>query len=151
MILEENLRKIGRLLKPHGINGELVMQVSEDVDPASLPCVMLRLDGIFVPFFIGNCRPKSSETDLISLDGVSNEVEAAGLCPNDVFAEISALPEDVAGDGDGFYAEDMVGFEVIADGEKIGKIIGIEDSTDNFLFIIEKADGEERIGENRKE
>ena len=138
MILETDLRKIGRLLKPHGIAGELVMLLTADIDPAELKCVMLRLDGIFVPFFINSCRRKSSETDLLLFDGVTDEKQAALLCPNDVFALTSDLPSD-GPEEDGFYADDLVDFEAIdaETGASLGKITGVDDTTPNYLFIIE--------------
>ena len=50
-ITATELTTIGRLLKPHGINGEITMQLVVDVDIQSLKCIFLKLDGIFVPFF----------------------------------------------------------------------------------------------------
>lgn len=139
MIREKVLRKIGRLLKPHGIAGEIVMLLTADIDPSLLECLILRIDGIFVPFFISSCRPKSSETELIKLDGVTDEAQAALLCPNEAYALASALPAEEDSDADGFYAEDLVGFDAIDSdsGRTLGKIVGIDDTTVNYLFIIE--------------
>ena len=140
MIRESDLRQVGKLLKPHGICGEITALLTDDVDLRQLSCIMLRLDGIFVPFFLRAVRPKSSETDLLSLDGVNDEAQAARLCPNDFFALADELPE--ADDSEGLYAADMVGFTVVANGTVLGKIIDIDDTTDNYLFIIEKTGGE---------
>lgn len=140
MIRENELKCVGKLLKPHGINGEITVLLTEDVDLARFSCIVLRLDGIFVPFFLTNVRPKSSETDLITIDGIDNEIAAAALCGNDVFAKKDELP-DVEGDADGFYAADLIGFSIADGGKNIGKITGIDDTTENYLFIIEKADG----------
>ena len=46
---------------------------------------------------------------------------------------------------DGFYAADMEGFEVVADGNPLGKIIGIDDTTANYLFIIETPSGNRHL------
>lgn len=139
MIREKDLKKIGRLLKPHGIAGELVLMLTADIDAADIECVLLKLDGIFVPFFISSCRPKSSETDLIRLDGITDETMAASLCPNEVYALASALPQPAPDEADGFYAEDLVGFQAVdgSTGAPLGKITGIDDTTANYLFIIE--------------
>ncbi|MDE6417229.1 MAG: hypothetical protein K2K68_09440, partial [Duncaniella sp.] len=61
---------------------------------------------------------------------------------------IYALKEDVDfeenTDGDGFYAEDMIGYNV-SDTEAgvIGEITGVNDMTDNILFIVTRPDGSE--------
>lgn len=115
MIRENELKVVGRLLKPHGICGEITALLTVDVDLSELGCIMLKLDGIFVPFFLSSVRPKSAETDLLTIDGITDELQAARLCPNDIYA----LAEELPGlDKDGFYAADMEGFEVVADGTR---------------------------------
>lgn len=112
------MKVVGRLLKPHGICGEITALLTVDVDLSELGCIMLKLDGIFVPFFLSSVRPKSAETDLLTIDGITDELQAARLCPNDIYA----LAEELPGlDEDGFYAADMEGFEVVADGNPLGK------------------------------
>lgn len=142
MIKESELRIVGRLLKPHGICGEVTALLTEDVDLAELSCIMLRLDGIFVPFFLSAVRPKSGETDLLTIDDVTDEEQAARLCPNDIYALVSELPDN---DEEGMYASDMVGFHVVANGELLGKITGIDDTTANYLFIIEDNTGKRHL------
>ena len=140
MIFESDLRPIGKLLKPHGICGEITALLMDDIDLRQLSCIILQLDGIFVPFFLRAVRPKSSETDLVLIDGVNDEAQAARLCPNEFFALADELPE--TGYSDGVYTADMIGFAVEANGTALGKIVEIDDTTDNYLFIIEKNNGE---------
>lgn len=141
MICDRDLKAVGKLLKPHGINGEIVASLTCDVDLEALSCIILDIDGIFVPFFLTGVRPKSSETDLVSIDGIENERQSAALCGRVMYALASDLPaHDADGDG-GFYADDLVGYDVVANGSFLGKITALEDSTANYLFIIEKADG----------
>ena len=140
MIFESDLRPIGKLLKPHGICGEITALLMDDIDLRQLSCIILQLDGIFVPFFLRAVRPKSSETDLVLIDGVNDEAQAARLCPNEFFALADELPE--TGDSDGVYTADMIGFAVEANGTALGKIVEIDDTTANYLFIIEKNNGE---------
>lgn len=138
MLRDNDLRVVGRLLKPHGICGEITALVTEDVDFETLSCIILRLDGIYVPFFLESVRPKSSETDLLTIDGIADETQAARLCPNDIYALTAELPDT---GGEGLYASDLEGFEVIANGAPIGKIVGLDDTTANYLFIIESPEG----------
>ena len=142
MIREEDLQCVGKLLKPHGICGEITALLSMDVDLSELSCIFLKLDGIFVPFFLNGVRPKSSETDLLTIDGIDNEVQAAGLCPNDIYALAEELPADGEMAGEGMYASDLKDFRIFNNGEIIGKIIGIDDTTENYLFIVETPSGD---------
>lgn len=141
MILKKDLTKVGKLLKPHGINGEIVALIERDVDLADVSCIVLEIDGINVPFFINAVRPKSSDTDLLTIDGIADETAAAALCNHDLFVKTSELSEADA-DAEGLYADDLVGFDVYAAGERIGEITGINDTTANYLFIIERPSGE---------
>lgn len=156
MILRTELKEIGRLQKPHGINGEINVQSQLDADElASLRCVVLEIDGIFVPFFISASRPKSSHTSLLTIDGITSEAEAAKLCPAPLYAlrddirrleatdsESEEDSEDEEDDEEGFYAEDLIGYTVESDdGLLRGEIVDLDDSTDNYLFIVRDQDG----------
>lgn len=156
MILRTELKEIGRLQKPHGINGEINVQSQLDADElASLRCVVLEIDGIFVPFFISASRPKSAQTSLLTIDGITSEAEAAKLCPAPLYAlrdDIRRLEatdseseddsEDEEDDEEGFYAEDLIGYTVESDdGLLRGEIVDLDDSTDNYLFIVRDQEG----------
>ena len=156
MILRTELKEIGRLQKPHGINGEINVQSLLDADElASLRCVVLEIDGIFVPFFISASRPKSAQTSLLTIDGITSEAEAAKLCPAPLYAlrdDIRRLEatdseseddsEDEEDDEEGFYAEDLIGYTVESDdGLLRGEIVDLDDSTDNYLFIVRDQEG----------
>ena len=53
MIRQEEVYKIGRLGKAHGIKGEVTMQVDDDIfDCTEAEYLVLELDNIMVPFFI---------------------------------------------------------------------------------------------------
>ncbi|MDE7141630.1 MAG: hypothetical protein K2O33_01885 [Muribaculaceae bacterium] len=160
MILRTELKEIGRLQKPHGINGDIsATSELEAADLSALRCVVLDIEGIFVPFFISAARPKSSQSALLTIDGITSEVEAAALCPAPFYAlrddihsleqawtdEESAETGEEAtddDDDDGFYAEDLVGYTVESDDGRLrGEITELDDSTDNYLFIVRDQNG----------
>jgi 16S rRNA processing protein RimM len=64
-----------------------------------------------------------------------------------VTAELSDATDDEEfddEDGDGFYASDFVGYTIVdEDNELIGKIVELDDRTDNFLFVVETKSGDE--------
>ena len=73
MITREELIKIGRFNKPHGVKGELSFTFTDDVfDRTECPYIVCEIDGIFVPFFIEEYRFKSDTTALIKLEDVDN-------------------------------------------------------------------------------
>ena len=143
MIVESEISAIGRTLKPHGINGEIAATVDAAVDLDGLRCIVLDIDGIYVPFFISSCRSRGSEAVLVSIDGVKNEKDAAALCGLDIFALNSDLGvENDAGDEDGLYMSDLIDFTLKdQDGNKIGTIDGYDDTTVNTLLTVRLADG----------
>ena len=71
MILRDELIAIGRYNKPHGVAGEISATIDVDIDTLKeLSCLVSDIDGIFVPFFVNSCRPKSQETVLLTIDGM---------------------------------------------------------------------------------
>ena len=53
MIFKEDLVLIGKLLKPHGIQGEITLLFEKELyTEIETPYYLLELDGIYVPFFI---------------------------------------------------------------------------------------------------
>lgn len=142
MIRDCELTPVGRTGKPHGISGELNLTLVADVDLASLRCVVIKIDKINVPFFLTSVRPKGTGSTLVAIDGINDEKAASELSEHDVYALTDELPDDGSGDEDGFYAGDLVGFHLTdGTGAAIGQITGVDDSTENILFEVERPDG----------
>ena len=115
MIKQEEVFKIGRLGKPHGVKGEVTMQVDDDVfDRVDADFLVLRVDGILVPFFMEEYRFKTDATALIKFEDVDTVERARELT---------------------FF----VGFELkdAATGRTVGRIASVDDSTANVLFCME--------------
>jgi 16S rRNA processing protein RimM len=143
MITADQLTEIGRLGKPHGINGEINAYLDCDIDLNALKRIVLLIDGIYVPFFIASTRPKSSDTVILGLDDIDNERKAAEFTNHSLYVlrADNVVVTDEDGDDindEGFYASDLIGFTIIEDesGNTIGEIDDIDDSTDNVLFIV---------------
>ena len=137
MIHRSDTSRIGKILKTHGINGEVVVNLDCDLDLTEIKCVFLDIDSILVPFFAENVRQRSAESLLVKFDGIENESEAGEIVGKEVFASKEDVGEE---DLEGFYAEDLIGYKAF-DGEKyIGEIADIDVSTDNSLFIVKTDD-----------
>ena len=53
MIKQEDVYKIGKIGKPHGINGELSFMFDDDIfDRVDFDYLILMIKGILVPFFM---------------------------------------------------------------------------------------------------
>lgn len=141
---KEELVYAGRLLKPHGIKGEVSAGVDiDDLDLKNVKCIIVEVEGIPVPFFPAAVRPRNHASVLLTLDGITDEREAAELCNKDFFILPQDAPEGYEeADGEGFYAADLIGFEASdAEGKPMGRIADIDDSTANVLFILETPAG----------
>ena len=145
MITREELILIGHYNKPHGVVGEISATV--DVDPdvlQTLSCLVSDMDGIFVPFFVLDCRPKTAETVLLTIEGVTSEQEASRLVNHDIFAlkrDFDQASDEA--EADGYPLDYFIGFELVdCDGTRVGKIVDVDEKTENALFIVRHDDGE---------
>lgn len=146
MILRDEIIDIGRYNKPHGVNGEISASLDVDTDVlGEFSCLISDIDGIFVPFFVNAMRSKGASTALLTIDGIANERDAALLVNKDIYVlkrEYEQLSEDE--DCDELPLDYFIGFRISAyDGEIVGEIIDVDDSTENVLFIVERPDGNE--------
>lgn len=139
MITAEQLTDIGRFGQPHGIKGEINATVDRGIDIAAFRCIICDIDGIFVPFFVEGVRPRSATSLLLTIHGIADESEAALLQNKIIYALSDELSEEALESDidEGFYAEDLIGFTVSdSSGALTGTIEGIDDSTDNVLFVV---------------
>lgn len=141
MIHRSEIIEIGRLLKPHGVKGEITAELFGDIDLMELKCVVVNVDGIFVPFFINSCRPKSADTCLLKFDYIESDSEVAALSLKELYALKSDVDESDSAE-EGMYASDLIGFSAVdPSGELIGTVVDLNDDTENTLFIIESVNG----------
>jgi len=140
MIKQEDVYKIGRLGKPHGVRGELSFMFSDDVfDRVDADYLIVETEGILVPFFIEEYRFRSGETALLKLEGISTVERARELTNSDVFFPRRLAQND---DEEMTWAQ-IVGFRLVD--EQLGKVVGsissVDDSTENVLFDVASPDG----------
>ena len=145
MILRDELIAIGRYNKPHGVAGEISATIDVDIDTLKeLSCLVSDIDGIFVPFFVNSCRPKSQKTVLLTIDGISSEKEVTRLVNRDIYAlKRDYRQESIDNDADGYPLDYFIGFELqVADGNRVGEITDVDEQTENAIFIVDR-DGDE--------
>ncbi len=136
MILQSEVYKIGRIGKPHGVKGEVTMQVDDDVfDRVDADCLILCVDGILVPFFMEEYRFRSDSSALIKFEDVDTMEQARELTNCEVF-----FPRRQAdGDDEEYTWQYLVGFDIVdaATTRRVGRIERIDDSTANVLFCLD--------------
>ena len=136
MIRQQDVYKIGRIGKPHGIKGELNFLFDDDVfDRVDADYLILEVDGILVPFFIEEYRWRSDGHVLLKLCDIDTQERARELTGCEVY-----FPHELAdSDEDTISWAAIVGFDITdADSSRtIGRIAAVDDSTINILFELE--------------
>lgn len=136
MIREEDVFRIGRLGKPHGVKGEMTMQVDDDVfDRVDSDFVLLRVDGLLVPFYMEEYRFRSDTAVLVKFEDVDTVERARELTNCEVFF-LRSLAD---GEEEDYTWSFFVGFDVVEaeSGKTVGRIAAVDDSTSNVLFEME--------------
>lgn len=142
MINSEQLIEVGKILKLHGLNGEMNAQVDNPVfdDVKKCPYLVCEIDGIFVPFFINSYRFRSDTSMLISFDGIDSQEKATEFCGNTLYFDRRCFTKKEAEEYDTAVEEEesFIGYTII-DNElgTLGKVVDIDDQTVNVLFIVE--------------
>ncbi len=136
MIRREEVYKIGRLGRAHGVKGEVSFQFDDDIfDRVDADYLVLDIDGILVPFFMEEYRFRSDSVCLVKFCDVDTQQRASELTGCDVY-----FPRALADEADEQPSlASLVGFRVVdADkGSTVGTIAAIDDTTVNILFELE--------------
>lgn len=144
MITREEVYRIGRIGKAHGVKGDVSFHFDDDIfDRTDTDYLVLEVDGILVPFFIEEYRFRNDSTAIIKFEGIDSEEQARELTHSDVF-----FPRNmVAADDEELSLALLVDFCIVSDDDNkaIGRIVGIDDSTVNILFEVETTEGEELL------
>ena len=136
MIRQEEVYKIGKLGKTHGVKGEISFLFDDDVfDRTDADYLILEIDGILVPFFIEEYRFKTDSNALIKFDGIDTQERARELTGCDVYFRRDMADED----SEHVSWAELIGYRLIdaASGAEVGTIASVDDSTINILFELE--------------
>ena len=136
MIKQEEVYKIGRLGKAHGVKGEVSFQFDDDIfDRVDADYLVLDIDGILVPFFMEEYRFRNDSVCLVKFCDIDTQQHAQELTGCDVY-----FPRALAEDSEEQPSLSMlVGFDIVdaSSGNAVGRIASIDDSTVNILFELE--------------
>lgn len=146
MINREELIKIGRFNKPHGIHGELSFTFTDDIfDRTGCPYLVCEMDGIFVPFFIEEYRFRNDTSVLIKLEDIASEEKARRFINKEVFFPKKYMDEEQGAAP----ADYFIGFRIVdTEYGDLGTVTGINDTTVNILFVVDHQEKELLIPAN---
>ena len=136
MIKAEEVYKIGRIGKAHGIKGEVSLQYDDDIfDRVDADYLVLDVDGILVPFYMEEYRFRNDSVCLVKFCDIDTQQRASELTGCEVY-----FPRSLAEEADEMPSlASLVGFEIVdaSDGKTVGNIVAIDDQTANILFELE--------------
>ena len=137
MIKKEEVYKIGRIGKAHGIKGEVSFNFDDDVfDRVDAEYLVLEVDGILVPFFMEEYRFRSDSTALVKFEDIETQDRVRELTNCDVY-----FPRDLVDDEEEVLTYSfLIGFDIIdaSTDKKVGTIASVDESTLNILFELEE-------------
>ena len=141
MITKNDLFKIGKLQKTHGIKGELMLVFDEisyaDID---VDFYFFEIESTFVPFFIEEITFSDDTRARVKFEDIENEPKAAQFSNTDIYIHKQNIPET---------ADNLIGWNYfigykVVDQQKneLGIIDRVDTSTINNLFILNQENEE---------
>ena len=142
MIKDNDVFRIGTIQRPHGLHGEVEMRFTDDVfDRSGCEYLFLRIEGLFVPFFMEEYRFKSDEAVIMKFEHVDDEAAARRISGTEVYFPLS---ETVDHSEAPLTWNFLTGFTVFASvAGKIGIIKSVDSSNANILLHVQRIDGTE--------
>ncbi len=133
-----NCVKVGFILKPHGIHGELVIRFQEEYYETleENPPLFLEIDNLLVPYFIaeGGLRFKSGESVISQLEWVDTDKKAKDLCGLSVYVDRDVVIEFE----DEMSPHALIGYQLFDETlGLIGEITEVNDFSGNVLLSVE--------------
>ncbi len=139
MIAEQQVMPIGKVGKAHGVKGEVTLYVDNDVfDRMEADYLVLRIDGILVPFFIEEYRWRNDSTVLMKFCDVDSVQQARALTGCEVLFPRELADEESAAD-----IHSVIGYELYDGETPVGTVTGIDASTINTLLEVQTPQGKE--------
>ena len=141
MIRRDDVYKIGKLGKPHGVKGEITFAITDDVfDRVDADYLVLDIDGILVPFYLEEYRFKNDDNVLVKFEDIDTQEQVRTYTGCEVY-----FPRHLSdSDEENMSWAEIIGFQLVdaVSGRVVGTIDHVDDSTLNLLFEITSPEGE---------
>ena len=131
---------VGKLHRPHGLHGEIIMEVLTDFPERLTAGVTLYVGSTHTPLRLQKVRWQDKGM-LVSFQGFTTP-EAAGELRNQI-VYVSAADRPALAEGE-YYHHQIIGLQVFTQaGESLGKVIDILETGANDVFVVRPHNGRE--------
>ncbi len=132
--------EVGKLRRPHGVKGEIVMDLSTDFPERLRPGVHVYVGEEHHDLRLRRVRP-NNDTLLVAFDGFASPESVSELRNRYVYVRADDRPPLPEGE---YYHHQIIGLEVIGeDGQSLGRVVEILASPANDVYIIQPETGPE--------
>ena len=133
---------VGTLRRPHGLRGEILMDVRTDFPERLKGGVTVFLGRHHEPAVISACRPHARGL-LIHFQALDSREAAAAYCGRDVYVLTADRPRLPAGQ---YYHHELLGCDVVdEDRGSVGALVEILQTGANDVYVIKGASGRELL------
>ena len=149
MIGQSEVQRIGTIVKPHGVSGEMAIAVPASLEwTDDLDCLVCSMDGILVPFWIESLREKSRTTLLVKFENIDTVEQTSRFIGVTVYMPVRFIAETETG----LPSWSMfIGWSVTdATAGLLGSIAAVDESTPNVLFLVREGERERIIPANEE-
>lgn len=141
---KEDCFYLGKIVSKFSFKGEVLAKLDTDEPELyeNMESVLVSMRNNLIPFFIERCRLHKSALLRIDFEEVKSEDDANKIIGSELYLPLSFLPKL---EGDKFYFHEVIGYAMhdAVHGD-IGHITGVNDTTSQALFEVEK-DGKELL------
>jgi len=133
---------VGFLRRPHGVKGEILMDVHTDFPERLKTGLTVFVGNEYQPMVLASRRPHAAGL-LVRFHGIKTP-EEAGLYRNTwVYVPAANRPELPEGE---YYHHQLLGLNVITDeGVDLGVLVDILETGANDVYVVREADGKETL------
>ena len=133
--------QLGHISRLHGFKGSVVAVFDTDRPQAyqNLESVLINWNDELIPFFIEDQSQNSKGHFILKFEEINSEEEAQKMIHSELWLPLNALPKL---EGKNFYYHEIVGYQMISNGEVFGICQGVLDNSAQALFQID-SDGQE--------
>jgi 16S rRNA processing protein RimM len=133
---------VGKVRKPHGLNGEILIEPFSDDPQRFKPGSKLLIGKDHVPFTI-RARRSQDTAVLLLLKGIDTPEVAADYRNQMIYVDKKDLPQLPDGR---YYHFDLIGLEVFhKDGKSLGKLTEVIETGANDVYVVVNAAGDETL------
>ncbi len=130
----------GKVRRPHGVRGEMVLELYTDFPERLHPRTKIFLGENYVPMVLSSTRPHN-EGLLLSIEGINTPEDAGKYRNQVVYVSAKTLPALDEGE---YYFHELIGLNVVdEDGNPLGELTEIVETGANDVYVVTAASGTE--------